>query len=288
MNGFELTDLQLPQEAIFRGGVPRDGIPAIHHPQFVEAPQADFLQPHERVLGVRHRGVAKAYPIDILEWHEVVNDSYGGRAVVLTYCPLCGSGVAFDGRPGGKARTFGVSGLLYNSDVLLYDRETESLWSQLRMEAVSGPASGTPLQPLPTEQTTWTDWRQQYPETRVLSPNTGHDIDYTRDPYARYEHSGQLMFPVARESDAYPKKEKVLGVRYQGRALAFPFSELRQSEGRIEVALQDLTLEVTYDPETQSARLLNEDVPAFTLYWFAWYAFYPDSQIYKARLGSFE
>ncbi|MFU8817641.1 MAG: DUF3179 domain-containing (seleno)protein, partial [Pseudomonadales bacterium] len=165
MNGFDLSDALIPVRAIESGGPPRDGIPAINQPKFVAAPEAGFLDDDDRILGVAINGQPKAYPISILNWHEVVNDSSGSQYFVVTYCPLCGTGMVFASNAGDGALIFGVSGLLYNSDVLLFDRNTESLWSQILGKAVSGPLRGEPLPQLPAFHTTWADWRERHPQT---------------------------------------------------------------------------------------------------------------------------
>jgi hypothetical protein len=148
LNGFDLKGASVPVQAIERGGPPKDGTPAIDRPRFVPAARA-ALADADRVLGVARGGVARAYPVRILHWH-VVNDRIGDQALAVTYCPLCGTGVAFRARLADGDASFGVSGLLDNSDVVLYDRRTESLWSQLLAEAVSGPLKGTKLDPVPT------------------------------------------------------------------------------------------------------------------------------------------
>jgi hypothetical protein len=150
MNGFRVDGASIPVADIRHGGPPRDGIPAIDEPRFVSAAEARFLKPDDRVVGVVRGGVARAYPIAILNWHEVVNDRFGDEAVAVTFCPLCGTAMVFAAEAGGRQLQFGVSGLLYNSDVLLYNRQTESLWSQIMAEAVTGPMQGTRLEFLPT------------------------------------------------------------------------------------------------------------------------------------------
>lgn len=132
-NGFDLTGSLIPAEQILAGGPHLDGIPAIDQPNFVNAHAADFLENDDRVLGLDYKGVKRAYQIRILNWnwHEIVNDQVGREAITITYCPLCGTGLVYSGNMGGKAHQFGVSGLLYNSDVLLYDRSTGSLWLQI-------------------------------------------------------------------------------------------------------------------------------------------------------------
>ena len=178
MNGFDLRGSLIPSEQIHFGGPPKDGIPAIDKPDFTSAGLATFLRDDDTVLGMVRGGVARAYPVRILNWHEVVNDRFDQDAVVVTYCPLCGTGVAFDARIDGRVLSFGVSGLLYNSDVLLYDRQTQSLWSQLLAQAISGPMKGRRLAMLPLTHTTWVDWRKSHSATQVLSTNTGQTRSY--------------------------------------------------------------------------------------------------------------
>ncbi|HIP77516.1 MAG TPA: DUF3179 domain-containing protein, partial [Kiloniellaceae bacterium] len=215
-NGFDLEDALLPVDEIRQGGPPRDGIPAIDRPRFETPREAAWLKPHDRVLGIEHGGTTRAYPIRILDWHEIVNDRIGADPVVVSYCPLCGTGVAFRLPGSRESGGFGVSGLLYNSDVLLYDRASESLWSQILMQAVSGPRKGERFDPLPLEHTTWQDWRERHPDTRVLSRDTGHRRDYDRGAYGDYAQSKGLYFPVSNLDRRYHPKEWVLGIVIDG------------------------------------------------------------------------
>ena len=155
LNGFDLSNASIPRDDIFRGGPPRDGIPSIDDPRFVASSSVDYLDDGDIVIGFAQGGTARAYPTRILVWHEIVNDEVDGEPIAVTYCPLCGTAMVFRRSVGGRQRTFGVSGLLYQSDVLMYDRESESLWSQLAMRAVAGPAEGTELEWLPSEHMTW-------------------------------------------------------------------------------------------------------------------------------------
>jgi hypothetical protein len=231
MNGFDLKGSLIPIEQIHFGGPPKDGIPAIDQPNFLPGKLAAFLRDDDAVLGIARGGISRAYPVRILNWHEVVNDRYGDEAVVITFCPLCGTGVAFDARIDGRVLSFGVSGLLYNSDVLLYDRQTQSLWSQLLGQAISGPMKGQHLKMLPLTHTTWAGWRAGHPASEVLAANTGMQRAYERDPYAGYETSEEIMFPVAFRSAGYHPKERVLGIRIGEQAKAYPFVELGREIG---------------------------------------------------------
>jgi len=285
MNGFDLKGSLIPSEQIHFGGPPKDGIPAIDQPSFISAGSASFLRNDEAVLGMVHGGIARAYPIRILNWHEVVNDRFGNDAVVVTFCPLCGTGVAFDARIDGRELSFGVSGLLYNSDVLLYDRQTQSLWSQLLAQAISGPMKGQRLTMLPLTHTTWADWRKSHSATKVLSLLTGKIRPYARDPYAGYESSEQIMFPVAFRAAGYHPKERVLGVRIGEQTKAYPFAELGKTGGVVSDRIGNTALTIRFDREASRATAHAQDgqqLPAVVGYWFAWYAFNPTTEVYRA------
>jgi len=285
MNGFDLKGSLIPSEQIHFGGPPKDGIPAIDSPKFASGEFAAFLRDDDAVLGIARGGVARAYPVRILNWHEVVNDRYGDEAVVVTFCPLCGTGVAFDARIDGRVLSFGVSGLLYNSDVLLYDRQTQSLWSQLLGQAISGPMKGQFLKMLPLTHTTWSDWRARHSATVVLSPDTAQPRSYARDPYAGYESSGEIMFPVAFRSAGFHPKERVLGIKIGKLAKAYPFVELGRTTGVVSDRIGDTELSIRFDRVASSATAYTADgrqFPAVVGYWFAWYAFNPKTAVFRA------
>ena len=291
-NGFDLSGALVPVDEILSGGPPRDGIPALTDPPFERVPAVDWLKPGDRLLALEHGGVAKAYPIRILNWHEVVNDRVGSRAVAITYCPLCGTGMAFDlakseaGRPFLEDRQpleLGVSGLLYNSDVLMYDRQTESLWTQIGRQAIAGPLRSERLAMIPLLHTTWGRWQEEHPDGLVLSRNTGHGRDYDTDPYMSYERSSRTMFPVAHRDDRLPEKDLVLGITRGDGAVAFPLDRLaeRPRPVRATVGGEDLFVYWFPDSETAFATSLNGNpVPATIAYWFAWSAFHPSTRVW--------
>lgn len=286
---FDLSEASIPREQIRSGGPAKDGIPALTDAKFVEASQAKFLDPADRVVGVIIGREAKAYPLKILNFHEVVNDRVGGRPLAVTYCPLCDSVAVFDAQTAAGRIEFGVSGLLFNSNVLLYDRspdQPESLWSQMRSEAVSGPRRGQTLLTVPVELTTWTDWKVRHPQTAVLSLDTGHRRDYSRNPYAGYFRQPRLMFPVqpADQNRRLPPKSRVLGVSAGEVARAYPlteFASVRQPEEFSEsLAGRQFTLH--YDPRHRTLRVVRSGAGVEWMYafWFAWYAFHPDTELF--------
>ena len=289
-NGFDLTNSEIAIEKIHGGGPARDGIPSIDNPRFLTIDQAkEELSDEDPILGVEIDGVSRAYPIAILNWHEIVNDETNGNPFVVTYCPLCGSGVVFSSgstkKGGGKKRLFGVSGLLYNSDVLLYDRETESLWSQLLGRAISGKLKGERLQLLPATHTSWKVWKRDYPTTTVLSRRTGYFRDYDRDPYSGYVNSEGIYFPVESLNPLYHPKERVLGIEIDGKFKGYPYSELSQAKSLVVDRFNGVEVKLHFDQESNSAwatDLKGNKLPSVSSFWFAWMAFHPESEVYHA------
>ena len=219
-------------EEIQWGGVLVDGIPALDNAAMVSPAKADYLEPGEPVFGIRINGDARAYPLRIMDWHEMANDVVGGVPVSLAYCTLCGAGVAFDGRASdGTTYTFGSSGFLFRSNKLMYDRQTRTLWNQLTGEPVLGPlakAEGGPtLRTLPVVLTTWEAWRSQNPTTRVLALETGFRRPYVAGAaYGDYFSSPDTMFPVWRRADLLHTKARVFALRIGGVPKAYPLEVL--------------------------------------------------------------
>jgi len=285
-NGFDLSNSLISSHKIFSGGPDKDGIPAIDHPKFLNSSESKFLQPDDRLLGLTYKGISKAYPIKILNHHEIVNDQFADEPVVITFCPLCGSGIAYSAKIAGKTLHFGVSGLLYNSDVLLFDRETESLWSQLMNQAVSGSMLGKRLLPLAITHTTWQDWRKRFPKTLVLSEETGYYRDYSQNPYKGYHLDRKIWFPVEQQSNRYHPKEMVMGIEIDEQFKAYPFSELAKKKVEINDKLAGKNYSVQYDPVHQTVSVTDskgQKIPTVTTFWFAWYAFHPKTLIYQIQ-----
>lgn len=285
-NGFRLDGALIAADDIKHGGPPKDGIPAIDQPKFIKPGEVHFLKASDRVLGIARNGVAKAYPVRILNWHEIVNDRFGNERIAVTFCPLCGTGMAYLAQLGERPLSFGVSGLLYNSDVLLFDRQTDSLWSQLLSQAVSGPLKGTRLTSVPLTHTTWADWRKRYPDTLVLSLDTGFERDYARDPYEGYAQNPVLMFPVKGESTRYHPKEQVIGVEMNGKFKAYPFVELGKNRGDVQDVVGGKKITIRYDAEHRTGTVYDaagKEVPSVIAFWFAWYAFHNDTEVFQAK-----
>jgi hypothetical protein len=290
-----------------RTGAAKDGIPSIDAPVFRDAESADaFLDDRDRVIGIYMNGEARAYPQRILVWHEIVNDTIDGDPVSITYCPLTGTGLGFH-RNGVE---FGVSGKLLNSNLVMYDRTTQSRFPQILAAGISGPMAGSGLRELQTVFTEWGRWKKRYPDTRVLSTDTGIMRNYQQDPYGDYNPisgyyvpDSRRMFPVMNESDRYPAKREILGFREHDHAVAVDLDTLRDQgvverriEGRRYVVIHDpgldtgwvfrgdakvdpATIEFAADGPRFAGREDMEAVNAFRAMWFAWVAFYPDTTV---------
>jgi hypothetical protein len=332
--------LRIRVEEIQWGGVLVDGIPALSNPNMIPADQADYLDPSEPVFGIALNSDARAYPLRIMDWHEMANDVVGGVPVSLAYCTLCGAGIAFDGRASdGNSYTFGSSGFLYRSNKLMYDRETRTLWNQLSGEPVLGELAATDvrLSILPLVLTSWSDWLEQHPDTQVLSLDTGYERPYELGAaYGDYFSYDGTMFPVWQRSDELPTKSRVYALYLDGVPKAYSLDRLVEEQvvndtlgetalvlvaqrGTVEVdGLNQRTGSVTYEsggevrafqrgenefsPGPQPGTLLDEQGKTWQVsedallgpdgetaerlgghlaYWFGWFAFFPNTLIYK-------
>ena len=218
----------VPLSEFQSGGPGRDGIPPVDEPKPVGQEQAeDFLDDKEPVLVAEAGGQARAYPIQILIWHEVVNDDLAGRPIAVTFCPLCNSSLVFDRRVEGETLTFGTTGNLRKSDLVMWDRQTESWWQQLTGEAVVGALTGTKLEALPSQTLSWSDFKERYPDGDVLSRDTGHDRDYGANPYEGYDTADQQPFLLDGEADRrLPPKERVAAAFVGDEVAVVPFPRL--------------------------------------------------------------
>jgi len=288
---FELDNAIVPRQEILSGGPGKDGIPALSKPKFISADEAEFLEPDDRIAGVFIDGQPRAYPLRILVWHENVNDVIGENHFAVVYCPLCDSVSVFDrNRPNGDVLEFGISGLLYNSNVLLYDRsKKESLWSQMQRQSVAGEKVSERLTTLPVVLTSWADWKKQHPDTAVLSTENEFNRDYRSMPYGDYFTSDQLMFPVS-YTNPYPQirdKAKMLCVWTENQSRCYPLQVFQQA-GRQQTLQQELDgkqFELTYKPEANSLQINSADEGLEWMYcfWFAWAAFHDNTTVYQAE-----
>lgn len=203
----------IPATEVVDGGPGKDGIPSIDTPVFQRVADNTVMQPSDIVVGVFHEGLYQAYPHEILNWHEVVNDSVQSNSFVLSYCPLTGSALAWDVDDSSGNPEFGVSGLLYNSNLILYDRNTNSRWSQMLELAVWGARIREIPARIHVIETTWETWIAMYPDSWVLTRNTGHQRNYNLYPYGNYFQDENLLFPVSNLDNRLHPKKRVIGIR---------------------------------------------------------------------------
>ena len=247
-------------DRLLAGGPPPDGIPPVDDPQFLRATDVDFVDDGEAVLVLEIDGDARAYPVQIMTWHEIVNDTVGGVPVTVSFCPLCNSAIAYDRRLDDRILDFGTSGMLYNSALVMYDRQTETLWSHFTAEAVAGTLTGATLDTIPMATVSWADFRAAHPRGLVLSRKTGHVRDYGRNPYPGYDEPGEAPFLFDGEVDGrLAAKERVVGIR-DGEAGVAVRSATLAEDGVAEVDLAGRELVVWQRPGTASA--LDDDTVA--------------------------
>jgi Protein of unknown function (DUF3179) len=223
----------VPLDQIVSGGPPPDGIPSIDNPKFISAQEADeFLEDSELVLGLNINGDIRAYPLQILVWHEIVNDKVDGVPVAVTYCPLCFTNQVFNRtiEEDEQILEFGTSGKLYNSNLLMYDRTSKSLWSQAMAQGIVGKYAGVKLERIPFDVAYWKEWKQLHPESKVLSRDTGSNRPYGADPYGDYYTNGDVLFPVSNKDGRLGLKEIVVGFENKGQYKAYKLQEIENKK----------------------------------------------------------
>lgn len=286
----EMMELEKQNKARLSKGcaVGKDCIPSIDKPKFISAAQAesDFLNDEDWVIGLARNGVVRAYPISILNWHEIVNDKVGDEYIAISFCPLCYTGNAFERVVDGEPSEFGVSGYLINSNLVMYDRKTDSLWEQLTGEAIVGPKIGTKLKKITVSSLPWSDWKAQYPDTMVLSTDTGFERDYELFPYGDYNSSKDVFFSLENTDDRLFEKELIYGVAVFDKAKAYPVSKLKEvfpDGGEFEDTVGGHSVNVKFENGNFSVRDADngEEILPGIGFWFSWVAFYPETEVYN-------
>jgi hypothetical protein len=289
----------VPLSEFQTGGPGKDGIPAIDEPKFVAVGEVEFLEPQEPVIALELNSKARAYPIQILTWHEIVNDSLGGVPVAVTFCPLCNTAIVFDRRVDGETLDFGTTGNLRDSDLVMYDRQTESWWQQFGGRALVGKLTGAELEQLPARMVAWRDFKRERPDGTVLSRETGYSREYGINPYPGYDDvRSSPFFPTRNSADKrLPAKERVVFIERGDEAFAIPYSALRQKKVvRLEAGGRTLTVrwrpgvasplyrddlaagrDVGTAEVREDGRLVAFDEP----FWFAVAAFRPNVRIIR-------
>ena len=236
--GFTDSDWSVPKDQVFDAGPGKDGIPALENPYFVLADEATYLGDEDLIIGYKSGDDIRAYPHAILDWHEIVNDEINGDKVAITYCPLTGTGIGWNRVIDGRESTFGVSGLLYNTNLMPYDRATNSIWSQILNASVHGTLQDEKIGLFPLVETSWENWKSMYPETTVLSDNTGYARNYGNYPYGSYKWIENVLFPISTKDERIFAKERVLGVVMEWGTKVYRFEHIdSDASGKVNVIL---------------------------------------------------
>jgi hypothetical protein len=241
-------------DEMISGGPPRDGIPSIDHPEFISIKEArEWLEESEPVIALELNQSARAYPLQILIWHEIVNDSIHDNHVAVTFCPLCNAAIAFDRRLSGQVYEFGTSGLLRNSDLVMYDRTTESLWQQFTGEAIAGDMTGNKLKQIPSSIVSFEEFQKAYPKGEVLSRQTGFSRNYGQNPYVGYDRIDSSPFLYNKETDnRLLPMERVITVSLPDIDVAYPL-KIVSEHGVIQDVQGSQNVVVFYQSGTNSA-----------------------------------
>jgi hypothetical protein len=280
VGGFALTNLRVPREHLIAGGPKRDEIQSVDAPRFASLEEATWVLAENPVIGVSLGGESRVYPIHLIERHQVVNDVVGGKPVAVTYDPLAGVPLVYDRTVDGKTLELGVAGVLYNANFLMYDRATQSLWSQFRGDALAGPLAGKKLARVPSRQETLAGWLERHPDSKVLAPPSDK-IDYRYSPFSSYWVTNKIPSRVDAEDPRFHAKEVVLGVVREGKARAYLGSLVTAAGGKLDDELAGRKLKIAYDSGDSVFRYdVPADVEVTEAYWFAWKAFHPDTEVW--------
>lgn len=259
----------IPLSDVLGGGPPKDGIPAVFDPQFITVNEAsEWIDDNGLGMLLEIDGVTRFYPYAVLYWHEIVNDTIGGKNVAVTFCPLCGSALTFDR----KDDIFGVSGKLWESNLLMYDRKTETLWSQIRAEAMVGDRTGETLEILDSNVISFKELKEAHPDAEVLSKQTGHRRAYGQSPYGDYETNDDLYFPVSESDEAYHKKDLFHIVYVDDKSVGFLREDLFETgNAEVEVNGRMIKAEAKEDGSiVVTDEGSGENLPGFITMWFSW------------------
>ncbi len=236
----------IPLDEVFDGGPGKDGIPALNDPEKIDVNHSDndYLKNGDLVLGIKSGDEITAYPHPILDWHEIINDKAGDLKVAVTYCPLTGTGVGWSRMINNSLSTYGVSGLLYNTNLIPYDRLTGSNWSQIGLQCVNGELIGNIPEIIQLIEMPWELWKQLYPDSKVISSSTGHSRNYGYYPYGGYRTEQGLIFPISRNDNRLPQKERVLGIIINEKVRVYRFESFSNTLETLNVQFEGENLAI--------------------------------------------
>lgn len=280
---FDLSRNLVQLDKFLSGGPKKDGIPALFKSEFIPAKDATYLEKDDLVIGIHLKGQAKAYPLRVLNWHEIVNDKIADKPIAVSWCPLTRSAIIFDAKVGRELINFGVSGLLYQNNLVMYDQNSDSLWPQLQLGAVTGKFSKKKLSIVPSVVTTWGQWSKDHPESLVLSLKTGFVRNYNYDPYISYQQSPSVMFPMDEIDQRLEPKSFVLGLIVDGVAKAYPIELVEKKATPIKdiIAGKTISIQRKEDGTIYAVDQQGNLLPATLMYWFAWSVFNKNTLIWE-------
>lgn len=278
----------IPFEEVKDGGPGKDGIPALLNPEVIDVDGATYLDDDDLVLGIIVDDQAYAYSHKILDYHEIINADFSSMALAVTYCPLTGTGIAWERES--STNTFGVSGLLYNSNLIPYDRETNSNWSQIRLDCVNGKRLGDAAKTIPMVETTFAAWKAMYPTSKVVSTNTGYSRNYNRYPYGSYLLRDDLIFPVSNLDTRLFSKERVHAIIVNDHAKVYRFEHFNNEVQIIEDEINGQAVVLIGSEEKGFIVSFNYEktgnsVPAFTVIDATSQKNYPSDAVFKDVSG---
>ncbi len=262
----------IPTDEIFDGGPGKDGIPALEYPNFLDPDlTTSYIQSEDLILGAEIGNRVKGYPHTILDWHEIINDSLGGTEFAVTYCPLTGTGIGWNRVVDGQLTTFGVSGLLYNTNLIPYDRRTNSYWSQMRNDCVSGDLISNKADLVHLVEVPWSTWSEMFPDVQVVSKSNGYSRDYGSYPYGDYKtNQDRLLFPLSPDDVRLPRKERVLGVVVNNQAKVYQFGHFAsQTYNTLQDQFQGQEIVILGSQEKNVLVAYNRRMPDGTLLEFS-------------------
>jgi len=279
----------IPLEELLSGGPSKDGIPSIDNPKFISTKEAgQWLDDGEPGIAFSRGNTHRFYPYQIMVWHEIVNDIIEGERVLVTYCPLCLTGFVLDPLVKGERVEFGTSGKLWKSNLVMYDRKTDSLWPQVLAEAVIGEMTGTKLKVLPSDQALYGNWKQLHPDGQVLSRDTGTNRFYGSNPYGDYFSVTNLSLSLVNPTDTrLPNDAFVFGIVIDSKAKAYA-TESVKAKGVVEDTFENTDIVLRYDKDLEVVRMFKklsdgqeERINPISSFWFSWAVAYPQTDLYK-------
>lgn len=278
----------VPLEEIISGGPEDDAITPILSPQFISIAEAEeTLLDTDQGLSYEYKGITKFYPLEILTWHQVVNDTIDDRHILITFSPLSNSGVIFNSQITDETLTFGTSGKIWNSNLIMYDKSSKSLWSQVLGEAIMGSQAGTYLDVLPSVRMAFGSWKQSHPEGIVLAREAGLGSNYDTNPFESYYTNDTIFFQVTNNDTCLQKKDFIIGIKSNGSTKAYLRSIIKE-RGEIIDTFEGQTFVLTYNKDADTVTVYRKtddntltQIGAAEIFWFVWAAAYPNTELYQ-------